>query len=94
MIKPKIYHATLTANTPYTFTFDVAGSYFIAKNLTTDTLSASFGDAIDNDSHWLIPKNSMQPLCSTLTSTEETETDKITVQSTGSGIAEIQILEY
>ena len=61
---------------------------------STDILSASYGDSIDNDSHWLIPKNSMQPLCSTLTSTEETETDKITVQSTGSGIAEIQILEY
>lgn len=94
MIKPKIYHATITANTPYTFQFDVDGSYFIVKNFTDATLSASYGDAIDSDSYSMIPKQSMFPLCSTLNTTHETETDKITVQSSSEGVVEIQILEY
>jgi hypothetical protein len=94
MIKPKTYHATITANTPYTFQFDVDGSYFIVKNFTDAILSASYGDSIDSNSYSLIPKQSMFPLCSTLTTMEETETDKITVQSSSGGIVEIQVLEY
>lgn len=94
MVKPKVYHATLTANTPYTFQFDVDGSFFIVKNLTDSILSASYGDAIDNGSYSLIPKQSMFPLCSTFVTRPETETDKITVLSASAGEVEIQILEY
>lgn len=94
MIKPKVYHATLTANTPYTFQFDVDGSLFIVKNFTDATLSVSYGDEIDSNSYQLIPKQFMQQISSTLNTTPETETDKMTVLSSSEGIVEVQILEY
>lgn len=94
MIKPKVYHATLTANTPYTFQFDVDGSLFIVKNFTDATLSVSYGDEIDSNSYQLIPKQFMQQISSTLNTTPETETDKMTVLSSSAGIVEVQILEY
>ena len=94
MIKPKVYHATLTANTPYTFQFDVDGSLFIVKNFTDATLSVSYGNEIDSNSYQLIPKQFMQQISSTLNTTPETETDKMTVLSSSAGIVEVQILEY
>lgn len=94
MIKPKVYHATITANTPYTFQFDVRGSFFYVKNFTDSILTASFGTEIDNSSYNLIPKQSGMPLCSSFVSSPETETDTITVLSESSGIVEIQIMEY
>lgn len=94
MIKPKVYHATLTANTPYTFQFDVDGSLFIVKNFTDAMLSVSYGDEIDSNSYQLIPKQFMQQISSTLNTTPETETDKMTVLSSSEGIVEVQILEY
>lgn len=94
MIKPKVYHYTLTASTPYTFQFDVDGSVFLIKNFTDSNLSVSYGDEIDSDSYSLIPKQSSQILYSTQNTTCETETDKITVTSESAGIVEIQILEY
>jgi hypothetical protein len=94
MIKPKVYHATITADTPYTFEFDVSGSFFYVKNFTDSMLTASFGTEIDNNSYNLIPKQSCIPLASSFVSKPETETDRITVLSESSGIVEIQIMEY
>ena len=94
MIKPKVYHNTLTADTAYTFQFDVDGSTFLVKNFTDSDLQLSYGDAIDDSSYILIPPKIKQIVCSTFTTTPETETDKITVLSASDGMVEIQILEY
>ena len=94
MIKPKVFHYTLTADVPYTFTFDVYGINFFVKNLSQGNLQVSYGDSIDPTSYIIIPPTSSELISSYSIDNAESKTDSITVQSTASGDVEIRILDY
>ena len=94
MIKPKVYHYSLSANTPYTFEFDVECSTFLVKNLGTDKLQVSYGSVIDNDSYIIVMPKTAEVIYSTAYSTPDSETDKLTVLSVANSEVEVRLLEY
>ena len=94
MIKPKVYHASISANTPHTFTFDVECSTFLIKNMGTDPVQMSYGNQIDNDSYIIIMPKTAEVIYSASYTTPETETSTITVLSIGNCDIEIRLLEY
>ena len=94
MIKPKVYHYSISANTPYTFNFDVDCSTFLVKNMGNDKVQLSYGDEIDNDSYILIMPKTAEVIYSRAYTTPDTETNKVTVLSIGNCDVEIRLLEY
>ena len=94
MLPLKVYHASINANTPYTFDMDVDCSAFLIKNLGTDPLHVSFGDAIDNDAYVIVMPKTAEVLYSTAVTTPESETNQVTVLSIGNCDVEIRLLEF
>lgn len=94
MIKPKVYHYSVSANTPYTFNFDVDCSTFLVKNMGTDNLQVSFGDVIDNDSYINVMPKTAEVIYSTAYTVPEAETNQVTVLSVGNCDVEIRLLEF
>lgn len=94
MSVPKVYHYTLTANVPYTFTFDVYGINFLVKNFTQGNLQVSYGDSIDTSSYILIPPTTSELISSSSVNNTESKTNSITVQSASAGDVEVRILDY
>lgn len=94
MIKPKVYHASITANTSYTFNLDVDCSTFLVKNLGEESLKVSYGSEIDNDSYVLVMPKTAETIFATMNSTPETETNQLTVLSTAAADVEVRALEY
>ena len=94
MVPLKAYHASISANTPYTFDMDVECSSFLIKNMGTDPVQVSYGDEIDNDAYVLIMPKTAEVLFATATSKPESETNQITVLSVGNCDIELRLLEY
>ncbi len=94
MSAPKVYHYTLTADVPYTFTFDVKGIDFLVKNFTQSNLKVSYGDAIDAVNYILVPTKTGELISSSPTDNTESKTESITVESSSGGDVEIRILGY
>lgn len=94
MIKPKVFHYSLSENVPYTFDFGVGCSTFLIKNLGTDIVQLSYGEQIDNDSYMNILPKTAETIFATAYSTPDAEVDKVTVLSVGNVEVEIRLLEY
>lgn len=94
MIKPKVYHYSVSANTPHTFSFDVGCSTFLVKNIGTDILNVSYGTEIDNDSYIKVMPKTAEIIFSTAYTTPDAETTTITVSSASNCDVEIRLLEF
>lgn len=94
MITPKVYHYSLSANTPHTFSFDVGCSTFLVKNMGSTVIQLSYGAEIDNDSYINIMPKTAEVIFSRAYTTPETETTTVTALSTGNVDIEIRLLEY
>ena len=87
----QVQRKAVTADTPVTFTFDVAGSQFLVKNFTSDIIAVGI-----LGSEVLIPANSAQMIATRMEPTVKdlTNTLTVTAQVTDSTGVEIQCLSY
>lgn len=94
MIKPIIYHYEIQAEQTYTFNFEVLVGSILVKNLTDGDIKISYGEEIDENSYSFLPTKTSEIIFTSNINREEYRTDKVTVESRGTGIIEIRILDF